>query len=94
MPICKGCRDYIYSDAKECPRCKRRNIVPSELGEATNFQTNLIGKKCQYGKQEIVGIFRMKCLGGWDWKIMLLDLHSGKIAEIYLASNELIIDVP
>jgi hypothetical protein len=66
--------------------------MPSELGEATNFQTNLIGRKCQQGTQEIVGIFRIKFLGGWDWKIMLLDLRTGKIIEIYLASSELVVD--
>jgi len=66
--------------------------VPSELGEVTSFQTNLIGTKCQHGTQEIVGIFRLRSLGGWDWKIMLLDLRDGKITEAYLASRELIID--
>jgi len=66
--------------------------VSKELGEITSFQTNLIGRTCQQGTQEIVGIFRMKSLGGWDWKIMLLNLHDRKINEIYLASCELVID--
>lgn len=37
----------------------------SEIGESNNFQTNLLGKKCNQGEFEIVGIYRVKVLARW-----------------------------
>jgi hypothetical protein len=59
----------------------------SELGESSNFQTNLLGKRCGQGEYEIVGIFHKKLLGQWDWKVLLLNLSNGKIAEKFLANE-------
>lgn len=62
-------------------------MVPSELGESNNFQTNLLGKKCGQGEYEIVGIFCKKLLGQWDWKVLLLNLSTGKTTEKFLINE-------
>jgi len=67
--------------------------MPSELGETTNFQTNLIGKKCGQGAYEIVGVFHKKLLGQWDWKVLLLSLSTGKITENFLIAECAEIDI-
>lgn len=61
--------------------------MSSELGEANNFQTNLLGKKCGQGAYKIVGVFHKKLLGQWDWKVLLLNLSTGKIIETFLITD-------
>lgn len=58
--------------------------MPNEFGISNNFQTNLLGKKCGQGKYEIVGVFHKKCLCQWDWKVLLLNLSTGKATEKFL----------
>ena len=61
--------------------------MPSEFGETSNFQTSLLEKKCGQGAYKIVGVFNKKCLGQWDWKVLLLSLSTGKVIEQFLINE-------
>lgn len=55
--------------------------------EINNFQTNLLGQECSQGAYKIVGVFHKKLLGQWDWKVLLLNLSTGKIIETFLITD-------
>lgn len=61
--------------------------MPNEPGVSNNFQTNLLGKKCGQGEYEIVGVFHKKILNQWDWKVLLLNLSTGKTIETFLIGD-------
>lgn len=58
--------------------------MSDEIGKSNNFQTNLLGRKCNQGEFEIVGVYHVKILARWEWKVLLLNLSDGKITEKFL----------